>query len=255
MPLLARYQMLPQLIQEAVLDQAIVTIDCTPEETAAGVKKFCEQHKISSEAEQVAWAQQQGIPLKEFAAIALRPFKLEKFKQETFANKLESYFLKRKSALDQVIYSLIRTQDMGIAQELYFRLQDDESSFPEVAREHSQGPEAQTGGLVGPVELDVPHPTLARMLSISQPGQLWPPTRIGDWMVIVRLEKFIPAQLNGPTQQRLLNELFKQWLQEQMKTVSLIPDTASVPDASQTPGANLVDSEPSLSSNHLSRSN
>jgi parvulin-like peptidyl-prolyl isomerase len=222
MPLLAQYQLLSQLVREVVLDEAIASIPCTEEETTIALKQFCEQHQLTSESVTSAWLQKQGIPAGALETIALRPLKLEKFKQETFGNKIESYFLKRKSALDQVVYALIRTQDSGVAQELYFRLQDDQSSFATIAREYSEGPEAQTGGLIGPVELEVPHPTLARMLSISQPGQLWPPTQVGDWMIIVRLEKFIPAQLNPAMQKRLIEELFKQWLQEQLKTVSLV---------------------------------
>jgi hypothetical protein len=35
-------------------------------------------------------------------------------------------------------------------------------------------------------------------------------------IVIVRLEKLLPAQLDRQTKQRLLNERFNQWLQTQM---------------------------------------
>ena len=100
---------------------------------------------------------------------------------------------------------------------LYFRIQEGEQSFAELAREYSQGPEAQTGGLVGPVELTTPHPVLAQMLRVSQLSQLWPPTRLGEWIVIVRLEKFISAQLDESMRQRLLNECFATWLQEQLQ--------------------------------------
>lgn len=54
------------------------------------------------------------------------------------------------------------------------------------------------------------------MLSRGQPGQLWPPLRLGEWLVIVRLEQLIPAQLNEPMRDRLLNELFEAWLSEQL---------------------------------------
>lgn len=70
--------------------------------------------------------------------------------------------------------------------------------------------------MVGPIALGTSHPILAQMLSISQPGQLWPPTRIGEWLIIVRLEKLIPAQLDEPMRQQLLNHLFDAWLCEQL---------------------------------------
>jgi parvulin-like peptidyl-prolyl isomerase len=59
------------------------------------------------------------------------------------------------------------------------------------------------------------------MLSISQPGQLWAPTKVGDWIIIVRLDKLIPAQLDEAISQRLMNELFNQWMQTQLQTVQL----------------------------------
>ncbi|MBD2004884.1 MULTISPECIES: peptidylprolyl isomerase [Cyanophyceae] len=198
-PLLASYRLLPQLLRELIIDSAIASIECTPEEITR-VSQQLQQHNS------------QGMAPEQ----AIRGLKIEKFKAATWSNKVEPYFLKRKGQLDKIIYSLIRTQDVGIAQELYFRIQEKEQSFAELAREYSQGPEAQTGGLIGPVELSVPHPTLAQILSKSQPGQLLPPTRLGEWLVIVRMEKFIPVQLDDATRQRLIDELFSTWLQEQV---------------------------------------
>ncbi len=161
--------------------------------------------------------------------MATRELRIEKFKQETWEPKLESYFLSRKDQLDKVIYSLIRTRDIGIAQELYFRILEEEQSFAELASAYSQGPEAQTDGLIGPVELSVPHPTLAQLLSLSQPGQLCPPTRVGEWLVMVRLEKFIPAQLDDAMRRRLLDECFNNWLKDQFEKLGPLSIGHSTP--------------------------
>ena len=112
---------------------------------------------------------------------------------------------------------MLRTDDAGIAQELYFRILDDASLFPELAREYSKGAESQTGGLVGPVEMSTPHPAMVQVLSASRPGELKPPIKIGEWFVILRLEKSIPAQLDEAMQQRLINEQFEQWLNQQVQ--------------------------------------
>jgi parvulin-like peptidyl-prolyl isomerase len=69
------------------------------------------------------------------------------------------------------------------------------------------------------------------MLSLSQPGQLCPPTRVGEWLVIVRLEKFIPAQLDDAMRRRLLTECFNIWLQEQLDQLSSKPSLAAVSPA------------------------
>lgn len=215
-PLLVGYQLLPQLLREAIVDQAIANITCTSEETAIAIKQFFQQHQINSEQALQAWTEYYNIDINKIQELATRQLRIAKFKQATWTGQLESHFLNYKSKLDKVIYSLIRTKDSLVAQELYFRLQAGEQTFPELAREYSQGPESQTGGIQGPVELSVPHPALAKMLSVAQVGQLLPPTRIGEWMVIVRLEKFIPAVLDESIRQQLLNNLFETWINEQV---------------------------------------
>jgi parvulin-like peptidyl-prolyl isomerase len=221
-PLLAKYGMLTQLAREIIIDRAIADIACTPEEENFARTRFYQQHQITDEEQLQAWLQRNGMNPEQFQRLVVREVKIEKFKQQTWDNKLESYFLQVKERLDRVIYSLIRTKDQGIAQELYFRIQEGENTFAELARDYSQGAESQTGGLIGPVELNTPHPQIARILAASKPGQLWPPMPVGEWLVILRLEKYLASELDPPTQQRLRDELFQQWLAEELQQVNFI---------------------------------
>ncbi|WP_042341291.1 peptidylprolyl isomerase [Calothrix sp. PCC 7507] len=216
LPLLAEYQILPLLVKEMIIDQAIAHVECTSEEAKQASERLAEQYQFTSEAVRQLWLQQHGMSVKQFDAMAIRQFKLEKFKQTTWSGDLESYFFQRKPHLDRVVYSLISTPDIGIAQELYFRIQEKEQSFAQLAREYAQGPEGETDGLVGPVELQTIHPILAKMLSTSQPQELLPPTQLGEWIVIVRLEKLLPVKFDRSLRQRLLNERFHSWLQTQL---------------------------------------
>lgn len=215
LPLLAKYNLLPRLQREFIIDHAIASISCTPEETEVAVQKFCQQQSISKD-DQAAWLNRHHLTPGQFQELATRPLRIEKFKRSQWGHTLHSYFLKRGRQLDSAIYSLIRTKDAAVAQELYFRLSEGEHSFAELACEYSQGPEARTRGIVGPVEFGKLHPALVRQLATSQPGQLLPPTRLEEWYVVVRLETIVRAQLDAPMQQRLLNELFEDWLTKQV---------------------------------------
>lgn len=219
-PLLAGYRMLPPLWRELIIDSAIAPIELTSQERAIALEQFAAKHQLTTLAERQAWTRQYGMTLEQLEALATRELKIEKFKIATWGSRLEAHFLTHKSKLDKVIYSILRTNDALVAQELYFRIWGGEQEFAELARSYSQGPEAQTGGLIGPVELSRPHPALAKLLSISQPGQLWPPTQLGEWLVIVRLEKFFPAVLDEPVRQQLLTGLFEAWLSEQLTQIS-----------------------------------
>ncbi len=220
LPLLSRYQLMPKFVRNIVLDQAIADTSCTEEERQTAIEEFCQQHQLTSTQAREAWLLHQGMSIEQMEDLAVRPVLLEKFKIATWGRKVDSYFMTRKTTLDQVVYSLIRTKDMGLAQEIYFRIQEGEQSFAELAREYSQGSEAQTGGLLGPVPLSQPHPAISKLLSVSKPGQLWSPRPLAEWFVIIRLEKLLPAQLDQSMRRRLLDELFETWLQEQIQQVS-----------------------------------
>lgn len=217
--LLKQYGMSAQVVREMIIDRSIAAIDLSAEDSLRVWQQFYQQHQIESDADLQTWLCDRGLASQHLEYLVTRNLKLERFMQEQWGHQVESYFLKQKAQLDRVIYSLIRVNDANLAQELFFRIQAGEQSLSELASQYSQGSETQTGGLIGPVELSVPHPALAAMLRTSQPGQLLPPTRLADWVVIVRLEKVIPAQLDEAMQQRLLKALFEEWVQAQINQI------------------------------------
>ncbi|MGF1487406.1 MAG: peptidylprolyl isomerase [Prochloraceae cyanobacterium] len=225
---LAGYQMIPQLAKEIIIETAIAPIECTPEEEKLALQQFCQQNQIPNPEQLEVWRQKHWMSPEQLKARILQNLKLAKFKQNTWGPQLESEFLQHKTRLDRVIYSLIRTKDPGIAQELYFRLLDEENSFSDLAKTYSQGPEANTGGLVGPVEIGALHPQLGKILVNNKPGEIIPPLALGEWMVIARLDKTIPAQFDEGTSKRLLEEKFQAWLLKQLQEqVSLETPTES----------------------------
>lgn len=213
--LLKRYQLMPHFLRGLIIDKAIADINCSEAEKKKAVEQFLAQNQLTTPETQEAWLKERGLTQEELEEIAVMPVAVEKFKQGNWSNKVERYFLTRKSSLDRVIYSLIRTKNYNLAQELYYRILEGEQSFAEVASQYSEGPESQTGGQLGPVPLSQPHPAISKILSVSQPGQLWAPRGLAEWTVIIRLEKFIPAQLDDQMRQALINEMFETWLREE----------------------------------------
>lgn len=167
LPLLTRYQLIPQLLGESIIDQAIAFITCTSEEITQACEFLYQHWRIISEQQQQEWRSRYGLMQTALEDLATRPLKLEKFKAETWGDKLESYFLQHKHQLDQVIYSLIRTRDRDIVNELYFRIVEGEQTFAELARTYSEGAEAQTDGILGPFEMGTLNSDLAKRLYYS----------------------------------------------------------------------------------------
>lgn len=226
---LVKYKMLPKFLSEIIIDQAIAPITCSAAEKNQVIQNFYQENQLKDEKDIREWCEKNGLTQEQIEELAMRQLKIQKFQKNNFEPQLETYFLQQKDKLDQVAYSMIRTQDGKLAQELYFRLKEGEQSFAELAKKYSTGPEAQNGGIVGPIAMNMPHPTIAKMLKASKPGQLWKPTKVGEWFIIVRLEKFIPAGLNNSMRQRMLNEMFQNWISKQLNEleIKLNPETAN----------------------------
>ena len=213
--LLAIYRLLPNFKRELAIDRAIAAITIEPEEINLALQQFQQRYKLTTQEAAQNYCQAYGLNDLQLKAIAIREFKVEKFKQQTWGNRLESTFLNRRTSLDRVIYSLIRHKNPELLQELFFRIQDGEQTFAEMATQYSQGVEAQTGGMIGPVLLNKLPTAIAEKLRHSLPQQIHPPFPLEEWFVILRLEKFVPAQFDDQTTQLLLNQLFEELLQEQ----------------------------------------
>lgn len=215
--LLQRHRLLSQLQRELIIDAELEAIECTAEEIFSAYKAFYQQQQINSDQDRATWLEQNHFTLPQFEQLILRTVKLDRFKRETFGSKVDSYFLQRKSQLDRASYSLLRVKDFHLAQELFFRLEAKEATFSELVQQYSQGQEAQTGGLIGPHELSIPHPTLAQKIRSLKPGKLAHPFQVADWFVVVQLNQYFPAQLDEAMRRRLSEELYDRWIQYQLK--------------------------------------
>lgn len=215
------YQLLPKLKRELIIDQAIATVHCTPDEIEQATQQLIAEYQLDSEEARQIFCQRRNLTSDDLTALLTRLIRIERFKHQTWGHKVPSYFLQRKRLLDKVVYSCIQLNDEEMARELYFRIHEKEQSFAELAQAYSQGFEAQIGGIVGPVELGAIHPELAKLLTSSQRGELCQPILIENWLFIIRLEILLPAQLDNSMHQRLLDELFEAWLQAQMDQSSL----------------------------------
>ncbi|HEY9629310.1 MAG TPA: peptidylprolyl isomerase [Coleofasciculaceae cyanobacterium] len=217
LPLLATHQLIPNLLGESIIAQAIDLIICTAEETTQACTSFYQQRGLTSVQQQSEWRSRYRLTQDQTEAIATRNLRLEKFIETTWGHRLESYFLQHKHNLDQVIYSLIRHRDRDLLNELYFRIVEGEQPFAQLASEYSQGQEAETGGRLGPFEMTSLNPDLAQLLYYAPLGEVQSPQQFGNFYAIVRVEQRLPAQLDDQMRHRLLQQQFDRWFQEQLR--------------------------------------
>jgi hypothetical protein len=214
---LKTFNLWPNVLRELIVDRAIADTSCTPEKEISAWQNFCQQQRIDPNSQNGTSDNPLRLNLEDLRAICRRQVRIEKFKVTTWQKSLPAYFLKRKTALDRVVYSVLRLRDEALTQELYLRIKEGEETFAHLAAQHSEGPESHTGGIIGPIALGTLAPELMSLLAASEPGRLRSPVRIGQWMVIARVEKRWPVEFDENVQRQLLQELFDIWLGLELK--------------------------------------
>ena len=226
---LVRYKLLEPMVGQIMLDEAIQDVPLSKQElfqTLFGTTDVPIPEDFEGFIKQ--WCQLKGVTLDYFQSVVLRELQVQKFKQIRFASQVESEFLRIKSELDQVEYSLIQLTHLPKAQELYFQLRDDGADFMQLAQQYSEGPERLTGGWVGPVPLAALPIEVATLFRSEQVGTIYGPIPIADSFWVVRLEQFTAARLTEATRLDLMNRLYNQWLQTQTKAMTENPGTIAV---------------------------
>jgi parvulin-like peptidyl-prolyl isomerase len=186
-------------------------------EVEQALGRFLAELQLQDPAARQAWCQSRGLEEQDLLTIALRPLRWQIWCEQRFGGSVETEYLRRKAEFDLVTYSLLRVRDADLAAELHQQIREGEASFADLAGRYSEGPEQKTGGSVGPVPLATPHPSLARLLQISQPGQLWPPKLLEEWWIIVRLDTLTTTQLDEPLRRRLVVDQGEQWLRSRVQ--------------------------------------
>ena len=213
---LARYRLLRPYLRQVLLEEALARIALSDEDMAAAQRHFVQENGIADQEGLEAFCRDHQLTAADLDYQITYPLRLRAFADRQFAAQAESRFLKRKPGLDQVVYSLLRTADGGLARELCLQIREGEASFADLAAEHAEGPERATRGIVGPVPLDQGHPDLVNRLRTAEPGVVLDPFAIESWWILVRLENFVPAVFGPEAAQAMTQEMLEEWLEEQV---------------------------------------
>lgn len=217
--LLDRFNLLPNLIRSIIENKSIENIDPTNEEQLEYQLNFLSRTGITNKSSLDKWLENNGLDEKRLSILLYDQLKIEMFKEDKFAQNVESSFLSQKSSLDKVLYSLIRVKTKIEAEELFLKLEEEEASFANLASKYSEGVEKDFNGVFGPMEIGKLNPDLAERLRISKSGQLWPPFLTNDWWIILRHEKSIPAKLDNNMRDFLISNLYEEWMGSQLMPI------------------------------------
>ena len=210
--LLRRCDLLQPLVQRLLIKEATKDIKLSNELITNCLKNHCQQEGIRDEAALNSWLEEKALSREELIEQVGLPVKLGQLAREWFDSQAETRFLERKEILDQATYSLLRVKDSSLAHELYLQLEAGGADFESLAKEHSEGPEKNNQGKVGPGSLMRAHPALRNVLRTAKTGVVLEPILIEQWWIVTRLEERQEANFDGAMRQRMATELFQDWV-------------------------------------------
>lgn len=225
---LRRHNLLIPLLERQIIAEAVCNEYLSPDDLETARHQFLQGNGLKDGVAVEAFRTKHGFSEEDFNWHVALPLRIKIHCLNQFRHKAEAHFLSRKDQLDRVTYSLLRTKDVGLAQELYLRIDGGEANFGDLASQFSEGQERDTKGIIGPVHITQAHPDVAEILRTAKPGLLLHPVKIAEWWLVIRLESFTPATFDENMAQRLSRELFEKWVKEEVERKMMNHLTPSV---------------------------
>jgi len=212
--LLRKTTFLKPLIKTMIRDSLLDKIKLENKLDDDLAEKFFNSRNIYDDQNKINYLTQNLMDKEDLMRISSTQYKRNLFSLKLFEEKTEDFFNKRKEDLNQYIYSLIQVKDQNLAQELYLKLESNESEFSTLAKNYSLGPEKYSNGIVGPILLSNINPKIKEVLRATDKGLVCEPFKINDIWIVIRLEEIIYAELNDAMKKNLSNELFELFLEK-----------------------------------------
>lgn len=165
-----------------------------------------------------SWLQKHSLSLDDFEEVVYGTVISSKLAQHLFADKVEFFFVEHQLDYAQVVMYEVVLDDEDLAMELFYALQEGEINFPEVAHQYIQDTELRrSGGYRGTLCRTDLKPEISAAVFAATPPQILKPilTSIGVHLILV--EELIQPQLDHMLHNKILSDLFSEWLKRQIE--------------------------------------
>ena len=165
--LVKRMELLPKLVRRQQEELILEQVSLPPEWLEEQRQAFLGDQSLDQVLESRGWSK------RDLDVTLQLPEALRRFAKQRFGPGLEETFLSSRGGRDQVIYSLLRVRNAGLARELWIRLEEGETTFAEAAHQYGVGEEALRRGVIGPMQIGLLQPqVLQEILRSLRPGEL-----------------------------------------------------------------------------------
>ncbi|NJM71151.1 MAG: peptidylprolyl isomerase [Scytonema sp. RU_4_4] len=220
---------IPSTIEDIIHRKIVISkaeeigIQVEPKELQQAADNFRQKNKLSNANDTWLWLQKHCLSLDEFEELVYIRVLSSKLAQHLFANKVEPFFIEHQLDYTQVVMYEVVLDDEDLTMELFYAIQEGDMNFYEVAHQYIQDTELRrSGGYRGQLRrLDL-KPEISAAVFAATPPQLLNPIVTSSGIHLIFVEELIQPELTELLRQKILSDLFLEWLKKQAKQVNIV---------------------------------
>ncbi len=203
-----------QIIDQAASERGVTV---TPEEVQAEADQFRYEHKLESASQTFAWLSEQLVTPDDWETGIQERLLTKKLTETLFGQQVETYFAQNKVQYEQAILYRIVVPYRPLAQELFYQIEEEEISFFEAAHLYDVDEQRRLAcGFEGKLSRWQLKPDIAAKVFGSTPREVIEVTQAEAGFELLMVEEFVAADLTPETHQRILVQLFDEWLESEL---------------------------------------
>jgi parvulin-like peptidyl-prolyl isomerase len=175
-----------------------------------------------------SWLQKHGLSLDDFEELVYYNVLSSKLAEHLFADKIEQFFVENQLDYAQIVMYEVVFDDLDLAMEMFYAIQEGEISFPEVAYRYIQNDEIRRcGGYKGILSRINLKPEISTAVFAATPPQLLKPIVTSKGVHLINVEEIITPQLNKTLHLEIISHLFSEWLNQQLEKIKIEVEDAT----------------------------
>ena len=178
--------------------------------------------KLVKAADTWAWLKRHHLALDEFEELAYNNILWSKVAHHLFSDAVESFFYQNQLDFMAAATYEVVLDDYDLALELFYGIQENELTFPEIAREYIPNPQLRrASGYQGIKRRNDFRPEVAAAVFAAKPPEVLKPVATNKGVYLIWVEEIIQPDLNDELREQIITDLFDDWLQQQIQQMEI----------------------------------
>jgi parvulin-like peptidyl-prolyl isomerase len=195
-------------------------VSVTPEEIQVEANRFRHVMRLEKASDTLAWLAEQAIEADDWELGIYHKLLADKLAKSLFARDVDKHFAQNKLDFEKVNLYKITVPYEKLAQELVYQIEEEEVCFYEAAHIYNAEEEFRLKcGHLGKLDRWSLKSDVEVVVFAAEPKQVLGPFKAEQGYDLLMVEEFISAELNEETRDRIVKEMFKEWLAGELNHV------------------------------------